>query len=108
MNEQDRIMFETYFERMQHDVHELAIEKGWHDEPREDGTMVALIHSEVSEALEELRKGSPGTKVAEELADVVIRIMDYAQSRKLDVGAAIVCKHLKNRDRPHRHGGKAF
>ena len=34
------------------DAYETAVSKGWHDEERETGTLLALIHSEVSEALE--------------------------------------------------------
>lgn len=37
-------------------AYETAKSKGWHDEPRETGTLLALIHSEVSEALEADRK----------------------------------------------------
>ena len=66
-------------------VHDTAKAHGWHDEPHEDGTFIALIHAELSEALEGLRHGNPPsehipefTALEEELADVVIRCMDYA------------------------------
>lgn len=99
----------------------LAKDAGWHDNPREDGTMIALIHSEVSEALEGIRKDLnddhlPARKMVEvELADAIIRIMDYAGSRGLDVGGAIVEKLIYNQQRQdhkrenrNQDGGKKF
>lgn len=84
-----------------------AISKGWHDEERETGTMLALIHSEVSEALEADRKGD-SENFAEELADVVIRILDLCGSKDIDLQAAILKKMEFNKSRPHKHGGKAY
>lgn len=78
--------------------HGLAKEAGWHDKPREVGTMLALIHSEVSEALEGFRKDLmddhlTDRKMAEvELADAVIRIFDLAGSQGMDLGGALVEK----------------
>jgi NTP pyrophosphatase (non-canonical NTP hydrolase) len=68
------------------------------------------MHSELSEALEELRKGKAPNdpKVAEEFADVIIRILDYAEGVGMDIGTAVAMKINKNAMRPHRHGGKAF
>lgn len=65
---------------------------------------LALIHSEVSEALEAHRAGEPLEVIGEELADVVIRCMDVAAALKIDLGAQIVRKHIKNLDRPVKHG----
>ena len=76
---------------------------------------LALIHAEVSEALEAVRAGNPpDDKVPEfsgleaELADVVIRIMDLEQKLDLNVGGAIVAKNKMNEGREHMHGGKKF
>lgn len=114
-------------------VHELAKEKGWHDadQPRTDGDCIALMHSELSEALEEIRNDRPpvyqrhstvqniilpggdgwslrmkpeGTLI--ELADCVIRIMDYCGKKGWQLDHAIALKHAYNRTRPYRHGGK--
>lgn len=91
-------------------------------EPKEinDGERIALMHSELSEALEGTRK--PGqsehipefTKVEEELADTVIRICDHAVFRKLRLAEAIIAKLAYNMTREdhklenRKNGGKAF
>ena len=71
---------------------------------------LALIHSEVSEALEELRGDGREDEFLEELADVVIRTFDLAGS--FDDGADRFChifvdKMKKNKERKYKHG-KAF
>jgi NTP pyrophosphatase (non-canonical NTP hydrolase) len=86
---------------------ETAKSKGWHDEPREVGTLLALIHSEVSEALESDRKGD-SENFAEELADVCIRIFDLCGSKGIDLEAAIYKKMERNKGRSYKHGGKAY
>lgn len=67
---------------------------------------IALMHSELSEALEAMRVGRfTGTgSVVEELADTVIRIFDYAAEAALDLDEVIVAKMAYNRERPHKHG----
>lgn len=88
-------------------AYETAKSKGWHDEERETGTLLALIHSEVSEALEADRKGNE-ENFAEELADVCIRTFDLCGSRGIDLEKAIIEKMEKNKSRPYKHGGKAY
>jgi NTP pyrophosphatase (non-canonical NTP hydrolase) len=92
----------------------IAVSKGFWDEPRNDGEMIALMHSELSEALEALR--APNTMSAkipifyeleEELADAVIRIAEYAYARELRLGPAIISKMIYNMHRSYKHG-KAF
>jgi len=70
------------------------------------GEKLALIHSEVSEALEAVRNSDAADEV-EELADIVIRVLDYAGYHGFDLGAAIHQKMLANYACPYRHG-KAF
>lgn len=96
-------------------VNTIAHQKGWWDVPREDGTAVALMHSELSEALDYMRNGNPPSDhipeysgVEEELADVIIRIMDYAAEKGYDVGRALLAKIEYNAQREYRHGGKIF
>lgn len=96
-------------------VNAIAVEKGWWEEDRNEGELIALMHSELSEALEGLRHGNPPSDhipdfsaVEEEFADVIIRIMDHAAARGYRVGEALEAKIAFNRTRSRRHGGKAF
>lgn len=70
--------------------------------------LLALIHSEVSEALEAARTDRWRGKdsVEEELADVVIRIMDTAAEYDLLVASAVIDKIEANKKRPYKHGKK--
>lgn len=83
---------------------------------------LCLIHSEVSEALEELREGSrlgndertvyyEGQKpegFPVELADVLIRTLDLAAYCHIDIQRVVDLKLAANREREHMHGGKNF
>lgn len=67
--------------------------------------ILALVHSEVSEAYEAF--ASRDLKgFAEEMADVVIRVLDCTAGLGIDLGPAILAKLEKNRARGFRHGGK--
>ncbi|WP_181363199.1 hypothetical protein [Sulfoacidibacillus thermotolerans] len=46
--------------------------------------------------------------VAEELADVILRVLDSARTYQLDVPAALVRKMAKNKLRAYRHGWKKY
>jgi hypothetical protein len=46
------------------------------------------------------------TAEQEEIADIVIRALDYAGRFNVDIARAVEGKHLFNRTRGHRHGGK--
>ncbi len=117
-------------------VHQLAKKKGWWPmlerplpkKQREKQLQalvpekLALIHSEISEALEEYRsrkvlnevtfgeENEEGVDKPEgfpvELADAVIRIFDLAEALNIDLGYWIMRKHEYNSGRSRRHGGK--
>lgn len=103
------------FESLQKRTYEIAAANGFH----EDGDVpdnhilkifsrLVLVHSEVSEILEELRKLEiDWDKVGEECADVIIRMLDLAQSCGIDLGNEVLKKMDKNSRRPYKHG-KAF
>lgn len=116
------------------EVHQNAVEHGWWEEKRTFGEIIALCHSELSEALEEYRNNKPQfyfvgydmcdrkiekdapfegaygickpEGVAIELADCIIRILDYCAHEGIDIEQAIQLKHEYNKTRPYRHGGK--
>ena len=89
--------------------HDISVSKGWWDQERSPMEIAALIHSEVSEFVEEERKPEPDPlKSAEELADVIIRVLDYAHFRGFDMDHAVWQKMRKNESREVRHGGKRY
>jgi NTP pyrophosphatase (non-canonical NTP hydrolase) len=129
------------------EVHELARSKGWWDDcidpdwgthyvsHQRIAVALALIHSEVSEALEEVRDDhlqtywvrksmedrifSETAEKAEaiaagykpeglpiELADVIIRVLDLCGALEIDIEQAIEDKVAYNTTRTHRHGGR--
>lgn len=103
-------------------VRDNTVEKGFWRDP---GTInapdhlvqlarLALVTSEVAEAMEVVRK-DPSKRdehvpefmnLEVELADAVIRIMDFAATYGLNVGGAIRAKHDYNTTRPYKHGKK--
>lgn len=106
---------------IQHKCYQASLQAGWHSKPREPGTMLMLMVSEIAEAMEGVRKDLkdshlPNRPSAEvELADAVIRILDFGGKYDFDIAGAIqekmhYNKHredhkLENRNKP---GGKSF
>jgi NTP pyrophosphatase (non-canonical NTP hydrolase) len=97
----------------------MAVKKGWHENERSPLEIHALIHSEISEATEQVREGASAfyenptdrrkpEGEAVELADAVIRIADYFGKKRWDLEKVIRKKMAYNSTRPHRHGGKAY
>ena len=131
------------------DLRDLAFqnskEKGFHDEPKSVGDYLALIHSEVSEALEDHRDGHTPTEVwyeipkgfrdagqkipfdhlqviddsestvltkpcgiPSEMADIIIRVLDFCGAHKIDIEKAVREKMAFNATRPRKHGRKVI
>lgn len=113
------------------EIHENAKSKGFYDEKKNIGEMLCLIHSEVSECLEADRKGkytgfnpkvinniadndefefnfkrSIKDSFEDELADIIIRVMDLAGYKNIDLEEHIKVKMRFNSLREYKHGKK--
>lgn len=108
-----------FWEELCAEAAELHVAKQWPD--RTVGEDIALMHSELSEALEEHRKGrdvhetyyNPDKPdkpegIPSELADVVIRIAQFCGTYGIDLMPVIEKKMAYNWSRPIRHGGKVI
>jgi NTP pyrophosphatase (non-canonical NTP hydrolase) len=94
-------------------LHETARQKGfWDGEYSNDkiGNKLALVHSEVTEVLEAIRKSKGSEYIVEEMADVIIRLLDvYAAMRNEEeilhsLDEILEMKINKNKERPRLHG----
>lgn len=101
--------------KLAQEIHENAVAHGWWDEPLNLLEIVALCHSELSEAVEEYRARRPMVwaneddkpeGIATEMADCLIRILDWFGHEGLDVDGIVREKMLYNKGRPYKHGKK--
>lgn len=106
----------TELGKLSKEIHKNSVAHGWWESNREVPEILCLCHSELSEALEEFRNGRPmiyeedgkPEEVLVEMADCIIRILDYAAHTGYDMGEIIAQKHEYNKTRPYRHGGKVL
>lgn len=117
--------------KLAQEIHENAKSKGFYDGEKNIGEMLALIHSEVSEALEADRKDrycnvsiytlnqiidsdnfpeyyehAVKGRFEEEMADIVIRVMDLCAFKNIDLENHIKAKMKINSLREYKHGKK--
>lgn len=131
--------------RLAEEIHATAIEHGWWGDltdyvgrevestalpvERNFGEVIALIHSEASEALEAYRDGMPINRnkyecpkcglnesgvphtmvlkpvgVPSEMADIIIRVLDACAAYGIDIDQAVREKMTYNKTRPFKHG----
>ena len=118
------------------EIHENAAAHGWWDEERKLPEILMLCVSELSEALEIYRDGHNITEITHEcnateadkaahcindcencayakpegipveLADTIIRVLDYCGHEGIDIETVVRMKHEYNKTRPYRHGSK--
>ena len=113
------------------EIHLTSVDHGFYDLAPNFGLAIALMHTELSEALEEWRNNHEPTEIYHntshqeididtavlsygwkpegipiELADVIIRVLDTCAYYGIDIDHAIKLKMAHNKRRPYRNGGK--
>lgn len=110
------IAFAEIFAALSIDAHQNAVQKGFWQKHKEIPELIALAHGELSEALKaDQRNEGMSTKlpdhpaIEEELADVIIYIMDLAGAYGHErIGRAVCQKHIYNKERPAMHGNRRY
>lgn len=117
--------------KLAEEIHKNALEKGFFEKEKNIGEMLCLIHSEVSEALEADRSGKYCNKsmghatiayaeddfkqaykdyvkgtFEEEMADIIIRVLDLCAFKNIDLEMHIRAKMRFNSLREYKHGKK--
>jgi NTP pyrophosphatase (non-canonical NTP hydrolase) len=117
--------------KLAREIQQNNVRKGFYEEEKNIGEMLALIHSEVSEALEADRKDhyfqgdiqsilnekedetfkeafnkQVKSSFEDELADIMIRVMDLAAYKGVDLESHILVKMRYNALREYKHGKK--
>ena len=108
-------IFVLFFNQQAKRALEITEAHGFEETADRTGEKIALMHGELSEALEAYRKDinvsehiPEFTGMEEEFADTIIRIMSFCQKNNIRVAQAILAKQAFNNARPYKHGGKKF
>lgn len=120
--------FRCSFDTIQNEVHRVNVANGWWSDRRglilsnlpgaAANTYIAclgLVATEVSEAIEAIRKQPPETwgdrtkpdTLVREMAGTIVRLMDLAGELRLPLGSAVIEELEANKKRGFRHGNKA-
>ena len=101
-----------YLNELSQEIMDVNTEKGFNDTPVHTAEAIALMHSELSEALEADRKDLMDDKITHrkgvevELADCIIRILHFSARMGFDIHGAVREKLDYNKTRPYKHGKK--
>jgi len=109
--------------KLSQDIHKIQVDKGFFDKPRETGTLLMLITSELAECLESDRKNKHSIldninnedfiksfeenvkdTFEDELADVFIRLFDFIGYYNVDIEKHVELKMKYNLTRPYKNG----
>lgn len=128
-------MKNTYLNNLANKIHSDNVDRGFYDTPRELGTMLMLVVSELSEAMEADRtrlynncdtllpdkipalnskkfvqwfKDNVKDTFNDEIADAIIRLLDICSFYGIDIDRHIKLKLAYNKTRGYRHGGKKY
>lgn len=104
--------------------HDGSVENGWYEYDDEHPELkpadfLMLMVQELTEAYDHLRDGHGLTEVwyqegvkpdgfPVEMADTIIRVLDYCAYLEIDIGTLVMQKLAYNRTRGKRHGGKVY
>jgi len=112
--DKDSVDFIRGFRRISKRVHANSINKGW-EENKNELSIIANLHSEVTEFFEALVKGDPADEHCPEFsnaeveqADIILRVMGNAEAKGYRIAEALIEKMKYNVTRSYRHGNKEY